>query len=164
VSWAQAQAFSRWAGGRLPTEAEWEYAAQYGTGAATGRSYVMSVEDYARPAAEGSRRYTEIEPVAWFQGNSGGVAHEVGQKKASEIGLYDMLGNVIEWVSDWYGDYPSAPAVDPVGATTGFVRVIRGGGWASPGLRVRVTGREHTDPDDQGVYLGFRPVRAIPAR
>ncbi|MBQ2039735.1 MAG: formylglycine-generating enzyme family protein, partial [Thermoguttaceae bacterium] len=91
----------------LPTEAQWEYACMAGT---TGE------------------RYGELDAIAWYGDNSDGVVHEVGQKKANAWGLYDMLGNVLELCSDWYGDYPMKNLTDYTGPEKGSDRVIRGGG------------------------------------
>lgn len=100
---------------RLPTEAEWEYAARGGN---KSKGYKYS----------GSNR---IDDVAWYDGNSGAVTHEVAKCYPNELGLYDMSGNVWEWCSDWYGSYSSVAQVDPSGAGTGSSRVNRGGSWYS---------------------------------
>ncbi|MGN1064047.1 MAG: formylglycine-generating enzyme family protein [Thermoguttaceae bacterium] len=93
---------------RLPTEAQWEYACMAGT---TGE------------------RYGELDAIAWYFGNSYNHAHEVGQKKANAWGLYDMLGNVWEWCSDWYGGYPMKNLTDYTGPENGLLCVARGGSW-----------------------------------
>ena len=93
---------------RLPTEAQWEYACMAGT---TGE------------------RYDELSAIAWCGGYESGYAHEVGLKKANAWGLYDMLGNVEEWCSDWYGDYPMKNLTDYTGPENGSYRVLRGGSW-----------------------------------
>ena len=98
---------------RLPTEAEWEYAAR---GGKKGRGYQYS----------GSRN---ISDVAWYKSNSGSKTHTVGTKKPNELGIYDMTGNVSEWCQDWYGSYSSSPQVNPIGATSGDGRLIRGSCW-----------------------------------
>ena len=110
VSWEDAQEFIKKLNAkgegiyRLPTEAEWEYAARGGT---TG-AYYGNVND-----------------IGWFTDNSGGKTHPVGQKQANGFGLYDTSGNVWEWCSDWYGEYPSGSLTDPTGATSGSIRVNR---------------------------------------
>ena len=95
---------------RLPTEAEWEYAARAGTNG----------EWYA----------SDVDAIAWHAGNSGDRAHIVGEKTPNAFGLHDMLGNVLEWVKDWYGEYPEGSVTDPIGPSEGSTRVHRGGSWS----------------------------------
>jgi formylglycine-generating enzyme required for sulfatase activity len=107
IIWNDAQSYCRMAGMRLPTEAEWEYAARAGSSAS---------------------RYGNLDQIAWYDGNSGNRTHEVGQKQANAWGLYDTLGNVWEWVADWYANsYPAGNQTDPRGPTRGQYRVVRGG-------------------------------------
>ena len=129
VSWDDTQEFIRRLNGResgrtyryrLPTEAEWEYAARAGTSGI---------------------RYGELDEIAWYSDNSGGSMHPVGQKRANAWGLHDMLGNVWEWTADRYGQYPSGAATDPVGSESGPSRVIRGGHWGSIPSYVRLGAR-----------------------
>jgi sulfatase modifying factor 1 len=129
---------------RLPTEAEWEYAAR---GGIKGKGYTYS----------GSN---SIEEVGWYGGNSDNSIHPVGEKQPNELGLYDLTGNVNEWCSDWYDQnyYGSSPAQNPRGASTGSFRVIRGGGWLSPSGSCRATCRIVCAPDSHFGGLGFRPV------
>ena len=123
---------------RLPTEAEWEYAARAGT---TGA------------------RYGELDEVAWYRQNSGGTTHPVGQKGANVWGLHDMLGNVREWTADWYGRYPSGAVTDPQGPDTGSSRVVRGGGWYGLARSVRSANRSNFSPGRRYSVLGCRLVR-----
>ena len=115
VSWDDAQGFIRQLNGRaggsryrLPTEAEWEYAARAGTS---------------------GDRYGNLDAIAWYGDNSGNRTQPVGRKAPNAWGLHDMLGNVREWVQDWYGDYPGGSATDPRGPGSGSIRVLRGGSW-----------------------------------
>jgi sulfatase modifying factor 1 len=136
-------------GYRLPTEAEWEYAAKGGP-AAGG---LALNEVYAGSA--------ELHGVAWYSGNSGGKTHPVGQKKANALGLYDMAGNVWEWCWDWYAaEYPGgSPSADPSGAPSGDHRVNRGGGWNNDGPGFRSANRAYEPPDKRYRSLGFRLLR-----
>ena len=133
---------------RLPTEAEWEYAARAGT---TGA------------------RYDKLDAVAWYEmdeeeediegtGNSGDQTHPVKQKVPNAWGLYDMLGNVWEWCSDWYGDYPAWTVTDPKGPSWGSYRVSRGGSWSGGARLARSADRIWTGPGNRFNFLGFRPA------
>jgi len=124
---------------RLPTEAEWEYAAR------GGQPY-----QYA-----GSNK---LDDVAWYDSNSGGKTHSVKDKRPNTYGLYDMSGNVWEWCCDWYGTYASNSQTNPQGASSGINRVYRGGSWGSRSEYCRVAARRGGAPSYRSSYFGFRLV------
>ena len=128
---------------RLPTEAEWEFAAR---GGMWSKGYMYS----------GSN---ELYKVAWYEGNSNDMPHPVKGRKANELGLYDMSGNVLEWCSDLYGDYRSNAQEDPQGpfvGSQGTQYVLRGGSWSSSARSCRVTCRYFFPPDSVYKLIGFR--------
>jgi formylglycine-generating enzyme required for sulfatase activity len=127
---------------RLPTEAEWEYAAR---GGKSGKGYKYSGGN-------------NIDEVAWYDGNSSSKTHPVGTKQANELGIYDMTGNVWEWVSDWYGEnyYSSSPGSNPTGPASGSHRVLRGGSWPDDAGYCRVSIRSYNNPGIRYSNLGFR--------
>lgn len=127
---------------RLPTEAEWEYAARGGN---QGHGY-----KYA-----GSNT---IGKVAWYYENSNNQTHPVATKSPNELGLYDMSGNVFEWCSDWYGNYSSGSQTNPQGPSSGSYRVLRGGCWSIGAVFCRVSERRIIIPDGANNYRGFRLV------
>ncbi|MBR5550854.1 MAG: formylglycine-generating enzyme family protein [Muribaculaceae bacterium] len=148
VSWHDCQAFIQKLNQltglrfRLPTEAEWEFAARGGN---SSKGYKYS----------GSNR---IDDVAWYDGNSGSTTHEVATCYPNELGLYDMSGNVWEWCSDWYGGYSSMAQTDPSGVGSGSIRVFRGGGWNFYARYCRVAYRYYNTPDTRYYGLGLRLV------
>ena len=131
---------------RLPTEAEWAYAARAGT--TTRFSYGHD------PG------YQHLSDYAWYAGNSGLRPHPVGQKLPNPWGLYDMHGNVFEWCSDWFGQLPGGSGTDPQGPSEGIDRIIRGGYWDGSPPFCRSALRVHYPPRSRISYLGFRVVLA----
>ena len=133
---------------RLPTEAEWEYACRGGS------DTVFSFGDDA----------AGLENYAWFRESAKNVGetypHQVGQKRANGFGLHDMLGNVIEWCSDWYAeDYqPKSPSIDPKGPASGTEHIMRGGSWSSFAASCRSARRVWNTPVSRAHYNGFRLV------
>ncbi|MGK5094309.1 SUMF1/EgtB/PvdO family nonheme iron enzyme [Deltaproteobacteria bacterium TL4] len=145
VSWNDIQIFLQrlnQQGGkyRLPTEAEWEYASRSG-----GKRERYSGSD-------------SIDGVAWYDGNSGNQTHAVGTKAPNGLGLYDMTGNVWEWVQDWYGEnyYSQSPSTNPRGPSNGSYRVYRGGSWYYFAGYSRSANRYYDSPDCRYHYFGFR--------
>ena len=127
---------------RLPTEAEWEFAAR---GGKQSKGYKYSGSD-------------NIGVVAWYTGNSGGKTHQVGTKEPNELGIYDMSGNVWEWCGDWYGSYSSSAQTNPTGPSSGGFRVLRGGSWYHSARYCRVSFRDYYNPSGRGSDAGFRVV------
>jgi formylglycine-generating enzyme required for sulfatase activity len=127
---------------RLPTEAEWEYAARGGNQSG-GYKYSGS---------------NTLGDVGWYWDNSSSGTKPVGTKLPNALGIYDMSGNVWEWVSDWYGDYSSTAQTDPAGPLSGSIRVRRGGSWNFDAGDCRVSFRYGTHPDGRSFNLGFRLV------
>jgi hypothetical protein len=147
VSWSDVQQFAAKLNAlndgyqyRLPTEAEWEYACRAGT---TG--------DYAG----------NLDELAWYSSNSGNKTHAVGTKKPNAWGLYDMHGNVVEWIEDWYSDqyYAVSPLTDPPGPSSGLGRVLRGGGWSDSAANSRSAFRDYSSPGGVNSNRGFRLLR-----
>jgi formylglycine-generating enzyme required for sulfatase activity len=136
VNWNEAQNYCEAAGMRLPTEAEWEYAAR---------------------AGGTTSRYGDIDHVAWYSANSGNKTHEVAQKQPNAWGLYDMLGNVWQWTADWYADqYSGNSETDPHGPPGGRYRRLRGGSWNLDQRFIRFSSRNRREPEFRNSAFGFR--------
>jgi sulfatase modifying factor 1 len=127
-------------GYRLPTEAEWEYACRGGTL---------------------TTRYGHLSEVAWYSGNASG-AQPVARKRPNAFGLYDMLGDLWEWVWDVWGDYPAGPVTDPTGAPKGADRVLRGGSWRDGPEGARASARAGVPSSHRSDRVGFRVARTLP--
>jgi Sulfatase-modifying factor enzyme 1 len=146
ASWFDAQEACKHFGGRLPTEAEWEYAAR--AGAQTAWSF--------------GDDETLLREHAWYSAGSDETLHPVGTKKPNAWGLYDMYGNVWEWVADWFSPYPADPQSNPNGPATGEARVLRGGAFNHPStsLRSAFRGKGSTGTEVHGGVIGFRCARS----
>jgi len=150
ITWNDAKEFVKWAAkktGRtvcLPTEAQWEYACRAGT----------------TTKFNTGNKVSDLEKAAWFEGNADHRTHPVGQKKPNAWGLYDMHGNVWEWVQDYFNDeyYAESPPVDPKGPASGGARVLRGGSWFDYPDDCRAAPRNRHSPGDRSTNNGFRFV------
>jgi formylglycine-generating enzyme required for sulfatase activity len=129
---------------RLPTEAEWEYAAKGGLDTTT--------------LWAGTNQTDSVSKYMWNSGNSLSKTHTVASKKPNTLGLYDMCGNVWEWCSDWYGTYSNAAQTDPTGQAIGYLKVIRGGSWSHDISFCNVQNRNSNYPEDRKSTTGFRLV------
>ncbi len=138
---------TRCTGYRLPTEAEWEYAARAGT-----QSARYCGDDSCIPS------------IAWHEQNADGSSHPIGTKAPNAWGLNDMFGNVWEWTWDWYSPYATAPSTDPTGPREGEYRSRRGASWQDASTRIRAAYRNGTDPTDRRSFIGFRAARSLPPR
>ncbi|MCX8472616.1 MAG: SUMF1/EgtB/PvdO family nonheme iron enzyme [Sediminibacterium sp.] len=125
---------------RLPTEAEWEYAARGGNNKDT---YIYSGSD-------------NVDAAAWYFGNSNYSTHAVGTKQANQLVLFDMSGNVREWCSDWFGNYSSSTVTNPSGPSSGLLRIDRGGSWGISKHWVQISDRSFHSPSESSRFFGFR--------
>jgi formylglycine-generating enzyme required for sulfatase activity len=161
IPWHDAQAFiqklNQKEGGneyRLPTEAEWEYAARAGSTTAFANGEISELQCGNDP---------NLSAIGWYCGNSGQSfdrsIYPVAQKNPNGWGLFDMHGNVSEWCGDWYGDYPSGPVIDPTGPLSGSYRVIRGGSYHRHAGDCRSAVRNWWNPVKPNGEVGFRILK-----
>ncbi|MDO4229232.1 MAG: SUMF1/EgtB/PvdO family nonheme iron enzyme [Capnocytophaga sp.] len=148
VSWYGAKAYAEWVGGRLPTEAEFEYVLRGGN--------KRENQDGIYADLDGSGN--NIGDYAWFSENSGNQLHPIGQKLPNELGLYDINGNAWEWTSDWFGHYSSEAQTNPVGAETGIYKVRRGASFSCTRDKCRVANRGTYTARDGQVNATLRVV------
>jgi formylglycine-generating enzyme required for sulfatase activity len=176
VTWSEARDYCKWVGGRLPTEAEWEYAARAGSTQPrygpldeiawyadnSGQQYLDSTRLLKTDEANAVGGVVTLTQTLKRMNENGNAIHEVGLKRANEFGLYDTLGNVAQWVNDWYDPdyYRNSPSQDPQGPSNGKLRVLRGGSWFDLPVYLRLSYRHRFDPvarDSGG--LTFRCVQ-----
>ena len=151
ISWGNAVAYCEWlseqTGWRysLPSEAEWEYACRAGS-------------DTRYCFGDNER---QLDEYAWYSGNAGRKTHPIGEKLPNQWQLFDMHGNVWEWMRDWYGSYSKEAQRNPSGPETGSNRVIRGGGWSYVAVYCRSAYRGRLNPGGRRSSLGFRLARRV---
>jgi len=137
---------------RLPTEAQWEYAARAGSTTALANGNLAVI---------GCDLDTNLNAMGWYCGNADDKSHQVAQKQPNAWGLYDMHGNVKEWCQDWYGNYSDISVTDPVGPTEGLYRVARGGSWVTMAQFCRSAEHDGHEPDKRHYFLGLRVSRML---
>ncbi len=144
VSWDAVQEYLSATGMRLPTEAEWEHACRAGT---------------QTPFHNGSADDGSMRAIAWYSPNARNQTHPVGGKAANALGFHDMLGNVWEWVNDWFAPYQGGAQTDPAGPAQAPARVIRGGSFSDGTINLRSSNRDEGTPRLGYVAVGFRVAK-----
>lgn len=145
VTWQEASDYCEAVGKKLPTSAQWEFAALGGVNTSNKTTYSGS---------------NSVDDVAWYKGNANGLTHSVGLKAPNALGLYDMSGNVLEWTSDWYGTqaFEGEFEQDPQGPKDGSYKVVRGGSWNNQDYQLRITVASGSNPEFRSSSVGFRCV------
>ncbi len=156
LSWDDAHAYCVWAGGMLPTEAQWEYAARGDDGRlyVWGNTFDGTKANFCDANCPFDHRNVDVDDG--YERTAPVGTYSTGSD--SWVGAADMAGNASEWVADWYGGYPATAIINPIGLTSGDIRVLRGGSWFSGLVALRVADRRTADPAHRSDLVGFRCI------